>query len=141
MNLGVAFVHQNATDLNQIKSFTDWPGVSRENNEHCEKTPSIYAYASENPNQEFEGDAWGYEVEAGSKSYSWTKLLLDAKALPSADDDPNLPAAMKSGILALPPGKTAVDVVADYLRKVHNHIMEAIQEKCGGPDILDATPI
>ena len=59
MNLGVAFVHQNATDLNQIKSFTDWPGVSRENNEHCEKTPSIYAYASENPNQEIEEDAWG----------------------------------------------------------------------------------
>ena len=100
----------------------------------------MYAYADENEDQDGE-DAWGYEVEAGSRSYSWTKLLLDAKALPSADDDPNLPAAMRSGMLSLPPGKKAVDLVADYLTKVHKHIIEAIAEKLGGHDILEVTPI
>lgn len=145
-SIGVAFVHQNETDLREIKTFTDWPGVSREHNEHCEKTPSVYAYGSENIDPDDDSgtkpeDSWGYEVEAGSKSYSWTKLLLDAKALRSSDDDPNLPAAISSGLLALPPGKQAVDVVADYLTKIHNHIIGAIHEKFGGSDIFDLTPI
>ena len=48
---------------------------------------------------------------------------------------------MKSGILSLPQGKKAVDVVADYLSKVHEHIIEAIKEKCGGSDFFDVTPI
>ena len=136
---GISFVHQNATDLKDIKTFTDWPGVSRDNNEHCLKAPSIYAYGNENEGNQ--GDAWGYEVEPGSKSYSWTKLLLDKKALPSLDDDPDLPAAMNSGMFQLPRGKRAVDVVTDYLTKVHGHIIDAIVEKLGGWDILNVTPI
>lgn len=111
-----------------------------EHNEHYEKTPSVYAYSNENSDQDGK-DAWGYEVEPGSKCYSWTKLLLDAKARPSDDDDPNLPAAMKSGILGLPQGKKAGDVVTDFLSKVYEHIIEAIKDKCGGSKFFDVTPI
>ena len=48
---------------------------------------------------------------------------------------------MKSGMLRLPRGKKAVDVVADYLKKVYEHVMIAITLKCGGPDLLEVTPI
>ncbi|EXJ65390.1 hypothetical protein A1O7_01731 [Cladophialophora yegresii CBS 114405] len=137
---GVAFVHENATDPKEIKTFTDWPGALRENNEHNEKTPSVISYASENPEQEGQ-DAWGYEVEPGSKSYAWTKLLLDARSQAARYDDPTLRTHMGRGLLQLPPGKKAVQVVGDYLKKVHDHLIDAIIEKCGGSDILDVTPI
>lgn len=136
----MAFVHENAVDPKEIKIFTDWPGALRENNEQNEKTPSVMAYANENPDQGGQ-DAWGYEVEAGSKSYSWTKLLLDAGSEVAKYDDPNLRTSMDEGMLQLPKGKKAVQVVGDYLSKVHDHLIEAITEKCGGSDILEVTPI
>lgn len=136
----MAFVHENATGPKEIKVFTDWPGAPGENNEQNEKTPSVMAYAFENPDQEGK-DAWGYEVEAGSNSYAWTKLLLDAGSQEAKYDDPKLRSSTDQGMLRLPRGKKAVQVVGDYLKKVHDHLIEAINEKCGGSDILDVTPI
>lgn len=137
---GVAFVHENATDPKEINTFTDWPGALRENHEQNEKTPSIIAYASENRDQDG-NDAWGYEVEAGSRSYSWTKLLLDAKTETAKYDDPKLRPSTQRGMLQLPRGKKAVDVAGDFLKKIHDHLIESFVEKCGGSDILDITPI
>lgn len=112
----------------------------REHTEHNEKTPSVIAYASENPDQEGQ-DAWGYEVEPGSKSYSWTKLLLDARSQAAKYDDPTLHSHLGKGMLKLPRGKKAGDVAGDYLKKIHDHLTDAIIQKCGGSDILDVTPI
>lgn len=131
----MAFVHENAVDPKEIKVFTDWPGALGENNEQNEKTPSVMAYAFENPEQDGQ-DAWGYEVEAGSNSYTWTKLLLDAGSQEAKYDDPNLRSSVSEGILQLPRGKKAVQVVGDYLKKVHDHLIDAVTEKCGGPSTL-----
>jgi hypothetical protein len=75
------------------------------------------------------------------KSYSWTKLLLDQNALRSENDDPGLQRAVAGGVMRLPRGKTAKDVVGDYLRGIYKMFMDAIVEKLGGSDILKITPM
>lgn len=86
-------------------------------------------------------NAWGYEVLPGMKSYSWTKLLLDKKALRAEGDDPGLQKAIADGVMRLPPGKRAEDVVADYLRGIYKMFMNVIVDRLGGSDLLDITPM
>lgn len=130
---------QSASDFKDIIPYTAWPGGPRENNDYLTKAPSQFAY--EHENEGLEKDVWGYEVEAGMTSYSWTKLLLDRKALQNHSDDPGLKDAIDLGMLRVPHGKTAVDVVSDYLRGIHKMFWAIIGEKLGGYDILDVTPI
>jgi hypothetical protein len=56
-------------------------------------------------------------------SYSWTKMLLDQKAVPTEYDDPDLMKAASNGLMKLPSGKTAKDVVTDYLKGMHKMFM------------------
>lgn len=136
---GIAFAHSNNSDFKDIRPYTAWPGGPSENYDHLEKAPSVYAYAREN--SDLDEDAWGYEVQPGMVSCSWTKLLLDKNALRTRDDDPDLADAIKSGIFRLPRGKKPIDVVTDYLRAVYNMFWGVLIEKLGGSDILDVTPI
>jgi molecular chaperone DnaK (HSP70) len=62
-------------------------------------------------------------------SYSWTKMLLDQKAVPTEYDDPDLMKAASNGLMKLPRGKTAKDVVADYLKGMHKMFMKGLLEK------------
>lgn len=73
-------------------------------------------------------------------AYSWTKLLLDQGARITKYDDSALETASKTGILQLPEGKTAVDVVADYLSEVYEHIMNTIAKQIT-EEALKITPI
>ena len=86
-------------------------------------------------------NAWGYEVLPGMTSYSWTKLLLDKNALESESDDPGLQQAIAEGVMRLPRGKQAKDVVTDYLRGIYQMFMSAIVKTLGGSDILQITPM
>jgi hypothetical protein len=61
-------------------------------------------------------------------SYSWTKLLLDKSALASEYDDPDLNKAAANGLMRLPRGKTAVNVVTDYMKGMHRMFNQAIKE-------------
>jgi hypothetical protein len=53
-------------------------------------------------------------------AYSWTKLLQGQGTSITKYDDSALETASKTGILQLPEGKTAGDVVADYLSRSTN---------------------
>ncbi|TLS30837.1 hypothetical protein PpBr36_03535 [Pyricularia pennisetigena] len=131
----ICFATNNTTDLNQIHTFTAWPGSCEQEGEHHVKTPSRIAYAKENPsNDEDEGlnsDATGYEVEAGCRSYSWFKLLLDGDALSSEYDDPELKLAQSEGLMCLPEDKSAKDVTTDYLRGLYQTCQERLNRKFG----------
>ncbi|CEJ55734.1 hypothetical protein PMG11_01972 [Penicillium brasilianum] len=74
---GISWVDSSKKHLNDIDLIRSWPGPTREQDEVC-KTPSRIAYKCENPSIS-NGAAWGYQVEARMKSYSWMKLLLDPK--------------------------------------------------------------
>jgi hypothetical protein len=69
-------------------------------------------------------DQWG-AVSASATHYTWTKLLLDQDSLPTEHDNPLLRHALGSGMLRLPPGKSAVEVCDDYLRHLHGPVAKA----------------
>lgn len=123
--------------MSDIKLISTWPGPSRDT-ETVFKTPSRIAYAADN--SRIAHDRWGYQVEPGMITYSWTKLLLDQGARITKYDDSALETASKTGILQLPEGKTAVDVVADYLSEVYGHIMKTITKQIT-EEALKITPI
>ncbi|KAF2462663.1 uncharacterized protein BDR25DRAFT_320566 [Lindgomyces ingoldianus] len=123
---GICFILSNAADFSDTKPWHKWPGGPSEDCDYLQKAPSRISYASENA--DLDHDIWGYEVEAGMVSYSWTKLLLDQSALPSEYDDPDLKKAAADGLMRLPPGKRPVDVVADYLTGLYRMFTQAIRE-------------
>lgn len=74
------------------------------------------------------------------KSYTWTKLLLDADATQTAYDSELLSDNMRKGILELPPDMTAEEVVAAYLKHIYQHTMDRLA-KVYGAEILKITAI
>lgn len=124
--------------LSDIILISTWPGPSRDT-ETVFKALSRIAYASEN-NSRVTTNRWGYQVEPGMLSYSWTKLLLDQGTPLTQYDDRTLETASQTGILKLPDGKTAVDVVADYLSEVYQHILKTISKNITEDD-LRITPL
>ncbi|KAF8857613.1 hsp70-like protein [Acephala macrosclerotiorum] len=123
---GLGFVLSNAADFKDVKPWTKWPGGPSENSEHLKKAPSRIAYASEN--DDLDHDIWGYEVEPGMISCSWTKLLLDQKAVSTEYDDPDLNKAAASGLMRIPPGKTPQKVVTDYMKGLHKMFINALRD-------------
>ncbi|TLS24218.1 hypothetical protein PpBr36_08383 [Pyricularia pennisetigena] len=113
---GVAWatVNELEEDINSINIIYSWPGTGREEG----KAPSELFYKN--------GEALcGFEVPSDAKPIKWFKLLL------LKDED--VPSALRSSsILAQSRkflkmhDKTAVDVIADYLRVLWKHTMDTI---------------
>ncbi|KAF7169279.1 hypothetical protein CNMCM5623_002075 [Aspergillus felis] len=135
---GASYVSSKGSGLSDIILISTWPGPSRDT-ETVFKAPSRIAYAAEN-NSRVTTDRWGYQVEPGMSSYSWTKLLLDQGTPLTQYDDSTLETASQTGILKLPEGKSAVDVVADYLSEVYQHILKTISKNITEADLL-ITPL
>ncbi|KPM42135.1 hypothetical protein AK830_g4382 [Neonectria ditissima] len=126
---GISFAMSTALDFRDIHPWTAYPGSSSHSSGHCEKAPTLVAFASEN--DELDEDAWGYQVEPGMKTYAWTKLLLDSPSLPTEYDDPSLKGSTIPGMVKLPPGRTAKHIVTAYLRGIHDMYQAAVAEKFG----------
>lgn len=82
---------------------------------------------------------WGYSVLPKMKSYTWFKLRLDPEQA-TKYDDPELVHSEGTGVLALPPGKTAVDVCADFLCEVASFAVGELQRRLSS-EVLQATPL
>lgn len=105
---------------------------------HCEKLPSRIAYPEENPG--LKKVTIGYEVNSSMKSYAWMKLLFAGNVVKDNYMVSHLRENIRHGILELPYGKTAQDVVTDYLRCLYERIMEHLTEETPG-EMLAARPI
>ena len=128
---------KNNADLDDIILINSWPGPTRDTATVL-KTPSRIAYSDDNPR--IGKQRWGYQVEPGMIAYSWTKLLLDENTPLTKYDDAALDSSSGAGILKLPEGKTAVDVVSDYLSEVYNHILKTIAKQIT-EEALSITPL
>ncbi|KAJ0131460.1 Secondary metabolism regulator laeA [Fusarium oxysporum f. sp. albedinis] len=135
---GLSFALSNAADFKDIHPWTKYPGSSTHIAEHCHKAPSWVAFKDENP--DLDENAWGYQIEPGMKTYAWTKLLLDDQALATEYDDPDLNKAAGNGLMRLPSGRTAKDVVTEYLKGMHSMYKKAVIEKIG-EDKLEDLPV
>jgi hypothetical protein len=128
--LGVSYVWSDASSIKDINLITEWTGHGRPVNWTRKKVPSRISY--EGP------DSWGYNIKPNELAYAWTKLLLDKVRLMEFDDE-NL-RNWEPGLLALPPGKTAENVVTDFLTKLYRHITDLLERKMSR-EVLDVTDI
>jgi hypothetical protein len=136
---GASFVSSKGKGLEDITVIEIWPGSSRDSTTVV-KAPSRIAYPDDNDRQRIKSKQWGYQVQPGMTAFSWTKLLLDQNAPLTKYDDPGLEKASEMGILRLPEGKTATDVVSDYLSGVYEHILLRIAKQIT-EDTLRTTPL
>ncbi|PKY00051.1 actin-like ATPase domain-containing protein [Aspergillus campestris IBT 28561] len=131
--IGTSTLATPATAPNpHIDTIGDWPRTSGQG-----KVPSRIAYTEPHECVQPQRRAWGFGVQPGMTSCSWTKLLLDVDANLTEFDDDALNHAAALGIFHLPAGKAPVDVVADYLCYIYEHIWKALNKSVGtGPKCL-----
>lgn len=117
--------------LEDVHVIRNWPGA-----DYAWKTPSRIAYGTENGTRQ---DTWGYSVKPSAKAYTWMKLLLQPEQA-SKHDDPSLHTSEGGGVLRTPPGKSAVDVCADYLGNIAVFAHDVLKQTCS-PETLAVTPL
>ena len=89
--------------------------------------PSVIAYQKENTDDDLDEDQWGFSA-SGLKSYLWTKLLLGKDTRSSQSQNSNLKELYGDGFCTLPLGKSAKDVVTDYLKGLYKYLIERLQK-------------
>ncbi len=97
------------------------------------KVPSVIAYRSENIGEGLDEDQWGFNA-AGYNYSQWTKLLLGKDPRSSA-----VQIAGNSAFCTLPRGKTAKDVVRDYLAGLYKYLIERLNRH--DETTFDITPV
>ncbi|ORY18798.1 hypothetical protein BCR34DRAFT_472752 [Clohesyomyces aquaticus] len=140
---GVAYCETDANgsarDVNQIQLVTNWPGQGQSNNE---KVPSRISYGAP-PKHETK---WGNLITPKTKSvHALMKLRLDERTKKSKQLQMLL-AFLTGNIEGLSlddmdsdgedgppeyPGKDAVDIVADYLTHIREHVWTNLQSQYG----------
>ncbi|EEU41915.1 uncharacterized protein NECHADRAFT_50859 [Fusarium vanettenii 77-13-4] len=121
---GIAWATQTDFDSEQINLITSWPGSGREEG----KAPTEICYDDEM--------LWGFEVDKDTTPITWFKLLL----LKEEDLSPELRSfefLLRAKKMAHENGKTAIDLIADYLRAIWRHTLESIA-KDRGESVLEA---
>ncbi|KAI0833091.1 actin-like ATPase domain-containing protein [Hypoxylon sp. FL0890] len=109
----------------QVNLVTRWPGTGREEG----KAPTELFYENDEV-------TWGYDVPTDSDPVRWFKLLL----LKDEDLAPNLRSSefiLRGRKMLRESEKSAVDVVADYLRGFWEHVHSEIA-KARGLSVVDA---
>ncbi|KAI0112712.1 actin-like ATPase domain-containing protein [Hypoxylon sp. NC0597] len=122
---GAAWATSADFKADQINLITRWPGTGREEG----KTPTELFYENDEV-------TWGYDVPADSDPVRWFKLLL----LKDEDLAPELRSSeyiLRGRKMLRESEKTAVDVVADYLRGFWKHVYSEIT-KSRGSNVIDA---
>ncbi|PYH90648.1 hypothetical protein BO71DRAFT_433670 [Aspergillus ellipticus CBS 707.79] len=98
-----------------IYQITQWPGGM------ASKTPSRICYPLEGSHSEYE---WGFLALPGPLTYAWNKLLLLEASQAEHFRDTELAELAGEPLMMLPPGKSAVGLVADYLRQVRDFLFK-----------------
>ncbi|OQU93521.1 hypothetical protein CLAIMM_00020 isoform 2 [Cladophialophora immunda] len=83
------------------------------------------AYAVENS---FTTDKWGFQVESGMQICNWPKLRLDENTDKEDFDDPLLQQAIGQGLMHLPEGKDASEVIRDFVYRLREHFLRHLND-------------
>ncbi|RPA76194.1 actin-like ATPase domain-containing protein [Ascobolus immersus RN42] len=140
---GIAYLHSQNTDANEIEIISSWPGRNgMVDNRTLEKVPTEISYHVGTPKE------WGYQLAAGTHRYGCFKLLLDGRTpqrpgsladAPPSYDTIMMDSGNANAELGLPPGRSASTVTSDFLRFVYTHLMDKLQQRM--PKTLQSTPI
>ncbi|PKY05836.1 hypothetical protein P168DRAFT_289256 [Aspergillus campestris IBT 28561] len=127
--LGVAYALADGLKERPAVTLSGWPGSEKSNGRRL-KVPSRISYRQ---SRELPCD-WGFRCQPASETYSWTKLLLGVQYSSEQGSDTNplsdpiLEGVMRMGILKLPDGKSAVEVIADFLRHINEYALTVLNE-------------
>ncbi|KAI6398031.1 hypothetical protein MCOR07_008314 [Pyricularia oryzae] len=119
-------LEDNPNDINLIMN---WPGTGREES----KAPSELCYNDDGT------IGWGFEVPPEADSIRWFKLLL-LRDEDMGEELRNVPQLSDCRDFLKRTGKSAVDVVADYLGMLWKHTIETIV-RARGQTVVDAMVI
>ncbi|KAF3770180.1 actin-like ATPase domain-containing protein, partial [Cryphonectria parasitica EP155] len=125
---GVSYVFSDASNVSDVEILDSWGA----GDQYQRQVPSRISY---DPRY-----TWGYDIGNRELAYCWTKLLLDDHAIETQHDDGNLRKYYGAGFKTTPKGKTATNVVADYLKFLYSHMMRELGRKLS-EEILAVTPI
>jgi molecular chaperone DnaK (HSP70) len=103
-----------------VRLINNWPNPQARN-ATSDKVPSIISYKNGKV------DKWGYNVRANDESFRWIKILLEPDSKYTKVVEP----VRKSNELLAKLGKTAVEVVSDYIREIWKYTMDDIQKRQG----------
>ncbi|KDQ12012.1 hypothetical protein BOTBODRAFT_113646 [Botryobasidium botryosum FD-172 SS1] len=128
---GVAYGHARLT-AGQIHQIITWPDTD----ETFRKIPTCLLY-----DKDGRLIAWGVAAERAQHLYDsgevyfckWFKLFLEPKALRDQVVDPRLP--------KLPPGKTAIDLIIDFLTQLWQYARSQITREIGAVADLDQADV
>ncbi|KAI0393505.1 hypothetical protein F5Y17DRAFT_466864 [Xylariaceae sp. FL0594] len=115
---GVAWATLTDFKKDRVKLIMSWPGTGREEG----KVPTEIWYSDDGT------ASWGYEIPANVEPFRWFKLLL-LKREDLGDNVHSSEILTRGRAKLAESGKTATDLVADYLRHLWTH------------DFLEALPI
>jgi hypothetical protein len=114
-------------EAHQINLLSQWPGTTQE----VGKAPTELFY-------EDESFTWGFEVPDEADPVRWFKLLL----VKEEDLDPSLrssPYVLAGRNMLAETGKTALDLITDYLAALWKHTLQSISDT-RGESIIEAVP-
>jgi hypothetical protein len=112
---GVAWATVADFASDQINLITSWPGTGREEG----KAPTELFYEDD---QIF----WGYEIPDDADPVRWFKLLL-VKDEDLTEETRSSEFLLRGRKMLKETGKTAVGLIADYLRLLWAHILESVK--------------
>lgn len=118
---GISYVTSDQDSADKIEVIRQWPNGPGT----VGKVPSVIAYKNDNPDEGLDADQWGFSA-AGLKAYMWTKLLLGKDSRTEQTQSSRLRDIYGTGFCTLPPGKSARDVVGDYLRGLYQCLTERL---------------
>lgn len=117
---GAAWATIEDFEVDQINMILSWPGHGREEG----KAPTAIYYDGCN------GAKWGYDISDEVTPLQWFKLLLLRREdLPVEVQQSN--ALLTAKRMLKESGKSEVDVIADYLRVLWEHIISTIRKERG----------
>ncbi|KAJ2997102.1 hypothetical protein NUW58_g769 [Xylaria curta] len=126
---GVAWATRVDFGNGNINFIHSWPGNGREEG----KVPTEFWYGNDKE------PSWGYEIPDDVNPFRWFKLLL-LHAEDLDDDVRESKFVIRAQDMLENCGKSAVELVADYLRLVWKHTMSTI-ERARGDAVVEALPI
>jgi hypothetical protein len=117
---GLAYADTTPGEPN-ISIIQNWPSCG---NRAISQVPTEIAYTPESTTQ----FSWGYDIHPNLAVLKWFKLFLEY-----SDDE-------IKGMCELPPGKTILDVTADFMGAVYRHAIEQLYLQRGRA-VMDITQV
>ncbi|GAT29312.1 hypothetical protein RIB2604_02901820 [Aspergillus luchuensis] len=114
---GVVVAHMIPNEEPEFQVIEDWPGKK------ALKVPSNISYPGREPR-------WGWCAYTYPPTYAWFKLLLDPTGRPTGPLPESFASLTYQHLLQEAPGKTAVDMVGDFLGRIRQFIQDYLTSLC-----------